>query len=175
MTNKTIIPKLSKALAWKFFSDNNDGETVSWKGRNRIPRNSLQRRGWKKQMKERKEKPLAKQGRPKKSSIFSKQSLIYSRRFQNECSTYEKVLPYAPADVDQLAWWKIHQEALPLLAFMVRVTFAIPVASSKSERVFSVAGNVVTQKRNRLDPEKVESCVIVKTNLSLLREMGLKK
>ena len=35
--------------------------------------------------------------------------------------------------------------------------------------------NVVTQKRNRLDPEKVESCVIVKTNLSLLREMGLKK
>ena len=125
-------------------------------------------------MKERKEKPLAKQGRPKKSSIFSKQSSIYSRRFQNECSTNEKVLPYAPADVDQLAWWKIHQEALPLLAFMVRVTFAIPVASSKSERVFSVAGNVVTHKRNRLDPEKVESCVIVKTNLSLLREMGLK-
>ena len=58
---------------------------------------------------------------------------------------------------------------------MVRVTFAIPVASSKSERVFSVAVNVVTKKRNRLDPEKVESCVIVKTNLSLLREMGLKK
>merc|ERR1711983_751545 len=88
-----------------------------------------------------------KAGRPKKSSIFSKKSSIYSRRFQNECSTYEKVLPYAPADVDQLAWWKIHQEALPLLAFMVRVTFAIPVASSKSERVFSVAVNVVTQKR----------------------------
>ena len=73
-------------------------------------------------MKERKEKPKA--GRPKKSSIFSKKSSIYSRRFQNECSTYEKVLPYAPADVDQLTWWKIHQEALPLLAFMPRVQAA---------------------------------------------------
>ena len=29
----------------------------------------------------------------------------------------------------------------------IRVVFAIPVASSKSERVFSVAGNTVTQKR----------------------------
>lgn len=26
--NKTIIPKVSKALAWKFFTDNVDGETV---------------------------------------------------------------------------------------------------------------------------------------------------
>ena len=127
----------------------------------------------KKQMQERKEK--APKGRPKKSSVFSTKSSHLSRRFQNECSTYEKVLPYAPADVDQLTWWKIHQEALPLLAFMVRVTFAIPVASSKSERVFSVAGNVVTQKRACLAPAKVENCVIVKTNLSLLREMGFRK
>ena len=29
----------------------------------------------------------------------------------------------------------------------IRVVFAIPVASSKSERVSSVAGNTVTQKR----------------------------
>ena len=88
---------------------------------------------------------------------------------------YEKVIPDAPSDIDQLNWWENHQEALPLLAFLVRVVFAIPVASSKSERVFSVAGNVVTPKRASLTPEKVESCVIVKTNASLLRDMGLRK
>ena len=44
----------------------------------------------------------------------------------------------------------------------IRVVFAIPVASSKSERVFSVAVNTVTQKRVSLAPEKVENCVIVK-------------
>ena len=49
-----------------------------------------------------------------------------------------------------------------------------PVASSKSERVFSVAGNVVTQKIGFLPPEKVEACVIVKSNLGLLRDMGFR-
>ena len=30
MTNtKMIIPKVTKALAWKYFTDNHDGETVS--------------------------------------------------------------------------------------------------------------------------------------------------
>ena len=127
----------------------------------------------KQQMREQKEKAL--RGRPKKSSVFSSQSSNVMRRFQNECSTYEKVIPDAPSDTDLLNWWKNHQEALPLLAFLVRVVFAIPVASSKSERVFSVAGNVVTPKRASLAPEKVESCVIVKTNASLLRDMGFRK
>ena len=89
--------------------------------------------------------------------------------------TYVKVIPDAPSDIDQLNWWKNHQEALPLLAFLVRVVFAILVASSKSERVFSVAGNVITLKRALFAPEKVETCVIVKTNASLLRDMGLRK
>ena len=47
-----------------------------------------------------------------------------------------------------------------------------PVASSKSVWVFSVAGNVVTQKSAYLEPEKVKACVIVKSNLGLLRDMG---
>ena len=47
-----------------------------------------------------------------------------------------------------------------------------PVTSSKSKRVLSVAGNVVTQKRACLTPEKVEACVIVKSNLGLSRDMG---
>ena len=38
--------------------------------------------------------------------------------------------------IDQ--WWKNHAEQFPLLAGLVRVVFGVPVASSKSERVFSV-------------------------------------
>ena len=48
------------------------------------------------------------------------------------------------------------------------------MASSKSERVFSVAGNLVTQKRACLAPEKVKACVIVKSNLGRLRDMGFR-
>ena len=57
------------------------------------------------------------------------------------------------------------------LALLVRVVFAIPAASSKSERVFSVAVRVVTPDRNRLAPEMVEDLVMLKCNLRLLKNL----
>ena len=86
-----------------------------------------------------------------------------------------ELLPYAPSFVDQLERWKNHQEQFPLLSHLVRIVFTVPAASSKSERVFSAAGNVVTAKRASLNPEKVEDLVIVKCNLSLLKGMGMRK
>ena len=53
--------------------------------------------------------------------------------------------------------------------------FNVPVASSKSGRVFSVAGRTVTAKR-AMNPEvEVEDMVTVDTNIRLLRQFGLKK
>ena len=52
-------------------------------------------------------------------------------------------------------------------AKLVKGVFPVAVASSKSEQVFSVAGNVVTPKRAKLNPEKVEDLVVVKCNLRL--------
>ena len=86
-----------------------------------------------------------------------------------------ELLPYAPSSVNQLERWKNHQEQFPLLSHLVRIVFPVPAASSKSERVFSAAGNVVTAKRASLNPEKVEDLVIVKCNLSLLKGMGMRK
>ena len=68
--------------------------------------------------------------------------------------------------------WRVY---LTLLSHLVRIVFPVPAASSKSERVFSAAGNVVTAKRASLNPEKVEDLVIVKCNLSLLKGMGMRK
>ena len=56
---------------------------------------------------------------------------------------------------------KHHESQSPLLAKIVKVVFLVPAASSLSERVFSVAGNVVTPKRAKLNPEKVEDLVVV--------------
>ena len=53
--------------------------------------------------------------------------------------------------------------------------FNVPVASSKSERVFSVAGRTVTAQRASMNPEKVEDMVTVNTNIRLLGQFGLKK
>ena len=51
----------------------------------------------------------------------------------------------------------------------------LSAASSKSERVFSVAGNVVTPKRANLNPKKVEDLLVVECNLSIkvAKEHGL--
>ena len=54
-------------------------------------------------------------------------------------------------------FWKIHDETLPLLAFFGQGHLPHPVTSSKSERMFSVADNVVTPKRACLAPEYVEA------------------
>ena len=77
--------------------------------------------------------------------------------------------------MDQLEWGKHHETQFPLLAKLVKRVFPVPVASSKSERVFSVAGNVVTPKRANLNPEKVEDLMVVECNLSIkvAKEHGL--
>ena len=62
------------------------------------------------------------------------------------------------------------RDSVPLLAKLVKVVFPVPAASSKSEqRVFSVAGNVVTPKGAKLNPEKVKDLVVAKCNLKLLK------
>ena len=68
-----------------------------------------------------------------------------------------------------MEWWRHHEAQFPLLSKTVKVVFPTPAASS--ERVFSVAGNVVTPKRARLNPEKIEDLVVVKCNLRLLKGM----
>ena len=63
------------------------------------------------------------------------------------------------------------RDSVPLLAKLVKRVFPVPATSSK-ERVFSVAGNVVTPIRTNLNPEKMEDLVVVKCNSRLLKSMG---
>ena len=67
-------------------------------------------------------------------------------------------------DCDILLWWKQHDNVLPLLSKIAKRVLTIPASSAKSERVFSTGGNVVTAKRNRLAPKKVEALVLIKEN-----------
>ena len=77
--------------------------------------------------------------------------------------------------MDLLYWWRVHQEQLPLLAHLTRVVMAVPVASSSSERLFSLSGRLVAPARNRLDPTKVETMVMIQENLKKLKERELWK
>ena len=58
---------------------------------------------------------------------------------------------------------------------IVIIIIIIIINITTTIRVFSVAGNTVTQKRVSLAPEKVEICVIVMSNTNLLREIKFRK
>ena len=77
--------------------------------------------------------------------------------------------------MDQLDWWRTHSEQFPLLSLLVRIVFCVPVASSKSERVYCAAGRYCTSSRSSLAPEKVENLVTMHENLHLLKAMGKRK
>ena len=48
---------------------------------------------------------------------------------------------------------------ISLMAHLGRRYFSIPATSVRSEEIFSVAGNVLSEKRNRLLPENVDKLV----------------
>ena len=60
--------------------------------------------------------------------------------------------------------------ALPILSEIARSVLAFLASSAKSERVFSKGGNIVTVKRTRLNPKKVEKIVIIQENKKRVKE-----
>jgi hypothetical protein len=70
-----------------------------------------------------------------------------------------------------LKWWAARATRFPILAEMARVHLAVPASSAPSERVFSVARLVLTEKRRRLDASRVARLMFLKRNMSLYQEL----
>lgn len=70
--------------------------------------------------------------------------------------------------INPLQWWKDNQHRFPNIALLARKILAIPATSASSERLFSSAGLVITEKRNRLNPNTVESIIFLKENWELI-------
>ncbi|KAI9558400.1 hypothetical protein GHT06_015180 [Daphnia sinensis] len=67
-------------------------------------------------------------------------------------------------ELDILYWWKGRQYDFPLLAMHARQILGIVATSAPSERAFSTGGNVVTQQRQRLDPQNVDKLIFLSGN-----------
>ena len=52
-------------------------------------------------------------------------------------------------------WWKIHKKNFPHLFKVFQKYIHIPATSVPSERMFSLAGNIITEKRTRLLPRNM--------------------
>ena len=60
---------------------------------------------------------------------------------------------------------------LQKLAKIATQLLAIPATSTASERVFSVYGNIHTERRCRLQPETLEKLLFLKYNTRLIHEV----
>lgn len=63
-------------------------------------------------------------------------------------------------------WWRKHDEEFNFLMPVVKHYLPIPASSISSERLFSTAGNIVTERRKRLLTKHVSQLVFLHENVS---------
>ncbi|CAF5050165.1 unnamed protein product [Rotaria magnacalcarata] len=99
------------------------------------------------------------QSSPKTNSPLTKKK--ERRSFcHNACCTW--TLYELPEDSNPLIFWRDQQNVLPILSKIAKSVFVIQASSAESERHFSMVGQVVTEERSQLDPECLESLVVLK-------------
>ena len=74
-------------------------------------------------------------------------------------------------DSNPLVWWKKYAATFPYFTQVTRSYLSMSDTSAPVERLFSVAGQVVTVTRNRLHPETVTLLVFLHETLPLHRDM----
>jgi hypothetical protein len=73
-----------------------------------------------------------------------------------ELDEFDKWMSAPRVDVKLgLTWWRDNHMQYPHLAHMMRDQCAVPPSGSTVERVFSIAGRVVTWQRNQLSPKSI--------------------
>lgn len=91
-------------------------------------------------------------------------------RAKKEIESYfqDDVLPRRDDDGNSsnvLNWWKTFRHIYPNLVKIFRINCNIVATSVPCERIFSKAGNLISEKRTRLSSEKVELILFLNANL----------
>ena len=111
----------------------------------------------------------------KKSKLSDFFADVYEDKSKRICSKLERVVAEVnrykseeSIDIDEkpLMWWKMRKCQYTLMSNLAKRYFCIPATSVRSEEIFSVAGNVLNEKRNRLLPEYVDKLVFLHENLN---------
>ena len=82
----------------------------------------------------------------------SESDLFKPRGITDVETEYAKWMRQQPIkrDTDILRYWASKEYEFPIIARIARDHLAIPATSAASKCVFSVGGNIITKKRNRL-------------------------
>ena len=64
-------------------------------------------------------------------------------------------------------WWHNNMSQYPILAHLARKYLSAPPTSVTSERLFSTAGEIYEERRNRLSPDHADTLLFIKHNIEL--------
>jgi hypothetical protein len=89
---------------------------------------------------------------------------VYSASENPEFSEIDNYLS-TPNDLNTnpLMWWKSHHKEYPILSIIAKDYLMIQATSVAAEQAFSVAGNTITQTRNKLDSETKKEILCLKS------------
>ena len=74
------------------------------------------------------------------------------QRVREEIQLYRS-LPMISMAEDPVLWWWTKRDILPLLAELSHGYLSVQASSTPSERVFSTAGDTISQERSRIMPD----------------------
>ena len=66
--------------------------------------------------------------------------------------------------IDPLQWWKEREIIFPNLKKLVKKYLCVPASSVPCERIFSLAGHIVSKKRSSLSPENIDLLIFLHKN-----------
>ncbi|CAI2186287.1 18095_t:CDS:2 [Funneliformis geosporum] len=105
------------------------------------------------------------------SKSSTKRKTLMARLSQSNVVVVDEVeeylqLPEISLRLDPLAWWNEKKESFPILSGLARKYLAVSATSTASERLFSDAGNLLTNKRTRIRPKLFKKLMFLKRNAS---------
>lgn len=80
---------------------------------------------------------------------------------EEEFDKYCKELVDMDDNFHLMEWWRNNQVKYPMLSKLAIQIHSIPASSAAAERSFSLAGNLITEKRNRLQPRSVDGLLFL--------------
>lgn len=81
-----------------------------------------------------------------------------------EVARYKQEFPL-PMDQNPLEWWKLNERRYPHLSSLAKCYLSIPATSVPAERVFSTAGDILTDKRAALKSRHVDRLIFFRKSM----------
>ncbi|XP_076296265.1 E3 SUMO-protein ligase ZBED1-like [Lasioglossum baleicum] len=74
-------------------------------------------------------------------------------------------MPYENIKSDPVTFWGIHGQTIPTLKKIFEKYLCVPATSVPSERIFSKAGQIMSDRRNRLSPKNLDYLIFLNCNM----------